>query len=45
MNWSAEKHKAIVIRAISSEGFISENYIWIYSKYITAFDIAVDFNN
>jgi hypothetical protein len=27
VNWSAEEHEAIVIRAISSEGFISENYI------------------
>jgi hypothetical protein len=45
MNWSAEKHKIITIRVISSKGFISENYIWIYSKYITAFDIIIDFNN
>jgi hypothetical protein len=27
MNWSAKKHKIIAIRAISSKGFISENYI------------------
>jgi hypothetical protein len=27
INWSAEEHKTIVIRVISSEGFISENYI------------------
>jgi hypothetical protein len=45
VNWSAEKHKAIAIRAISSKGFISESYIWIYNKYITTFNIAIDFNN
>jgi hypothetical protein len=45
VNRSAEKHKIIAIRAISSEGFISESYIWIYSKYITTFDITIDFNN
>jgi hypothetical protein len=27
INWSAEKHKAITIRAISNKGFISESYI------------------
>jgi hypothetical protein len=27
MNWNAEKHEIITIRAISSKGFISESYI------------------
>jgi hypothetical protein len=45
INWNAEKHKTITIRAISNKGFISESYIWIYNKYITTFDITIDFNN
>jgi hypothetical protein len=27
VNWSAEEYEIITIRAISSKGFISENYI------------------
>jgi hypothetical protein len=45
VNWNAEKYETIAIRAIFSKRFISESYIWIYNKYIIAFDVAIDFNN